>query len=247
MAISNTYSYGFLIFFNNQSLVATRPSAAALVYIVDRLLAVVPILTETRQPTSGWDLCRDHVIFGPDEHVALTLQGFNNLMTTTHGWQGNTPYGIIKGYEERGIHFDRMLMWEAEQVSGKVIFKHVPSRWYHAWQFFDLPVTTNTRATEHPLNVIRKVAGPDSFISFKIDIDTPEVEIQTVQALVSRHLRYPNIRAGQMELFFEYHVGSELMRKHWFPKGGVPKVTETDAYRLFLVMRMLGIRAHSWI
>ena len=66
--------------------------------------------------------------------------------------QGQTHF-LIREYEQQGVEFAHMLMWEAEQVTGDVIFETVPERWYHAYQFFDQPVSTNVSSEAHPLQV----------------------------------------------------------------------------------------------
>ena len=64
--------------------------------------------------------------------------------------QGETHY-LVRQYEKQGIEFNRMLMWEAKQVTGDVIFKTVPERWYHAYQYFNQPISTNVTSDAHPL------------------------------------------------------------------------------------------------
>lgn len=64
--------------------------------------------------------------------------------------QGETHF-LIREYERQGIEFSHMLMWEAKQVTGDTIFSTVPDRWYHAYQYFNVPVSTEVASQTHPL------------------------------------------------------------------------------------------------
>lgn len=64
--------------------------------------------------------------------------------------QGATHF-LISEYEKQGVEFDRILMWEAKPITGETIFRTVPPRWYHAYQYFNVPVSTNVTSPDHPL------------------------------------------------------------------------------------------------
>ena len=66
--------------------------------------------------------------------------------------QGATHF-LISEYEKQGVEFDRILMWEAKPITGETIFRTVPPRWYHAYQYFNVPVSTNVTSETHPLQV----------------------------------------------------------------------------------------------
>jgi hypothetical protein len=160
--------------------------------------------------------------------------------------QGIDHY-IVKSYESRGIEFDRMLLWEAEQVGGETIFQYVPKRWYHAYQFFNIKVGMDANAEEHPLNVLKAVHSAPSFVAIKVDIDTPDVENLVISTLIQRRAEYPSIAAGQMELLFEQHVHFTPMVLNWRNSALLSNKTLADSYNIFFKMRTIGIRAHGWV
>ena len=67
--------------------------------------------------------------------------------------QGATHF-LIKEYEKQGVQFDRMLLWEALPITGPQIFRTVPDEWYSAYQYFNVPVTTDVTSPKHPLQVL---------------------------------------------------------------------------------------------
>jgi hypothetical protein len=95
--------------------------------------------------------------------------------------------------------------------------------------------------------LVDQVALREDFVSFKLDIDLPEVELPiafefTKDAIFSKLVD---------EFFFELHFRCEfLMYCGWTP--GVPK--EVDGFKLtrsnmmgyFLELRQKGIRSHIW-
>lgn len=154
---------------------------------------------------------------------------------------------IPKTYERNGIDFNRMLLWEAKQINGNEIFSKVPAEWYPAFQYFDIPVTSDVSSLTHPLHILKEVHPGTGFIGFKLDIDHNVIESDIATALVNNHADFPAIRAGQFEFFFEHHVDFQPMRQYWKGTATNSGMVLGDSYALFLTMRKLGIRAHSWV
>jgi hypothetical protein len=83
-------------------------------------------------------------------------------------------------------------------------------------------------------------------VAFKLDIDTPLVEILIVLEIA------PNPKIANLidEFFFELHFQCELMCPHCW--GNVPdsvaglRLDRYNAIKLFLSYRNLGIRSHFW-
>lgn len=157
------------------------------------------------------------------------------------------PHYLIKQYEKAGVDFNRMLLWEAAQVTGETIFQTVPERWHHAYQFFDIPVTADVQSPAHPLQVLKKAHPGSGFVAFKLDIDHNEIENTVADKLIEWHTDFPAINAGQFEFYFEQHVDFSPMRRWWGSTARQSGRTLGDSYELFLKMRRLGIRAHGWI
>ncbi len=87
----------------------------------------------------------------------------------------------------------------------------------------------------------------DDFIAFKLDIDTPEIEIPIVLELLS------NDHLSKLidDFFFELHFRCELlMYCGW--GNNIPDeyygltLNRHHALQLFLQLRQNGIRAHIW-
>ena len=160
--------------------------------------------------------------------------------------QGRDHY-ILRSYESNGISFDRMLLWEAKQVGGDIIMESVPKRWYHAYQFFNVLVSTDVDAEDHPLNLLKTVHDTASFLAIKIDIDHAEIENKVLNTFIERGNEFSAVDAGQVELMFEQHVAFEPMLRYWKDSGRQSGKTLADSYRIFLEMRRMGIRSHGWI
>ncbi len=84
-----------------------------------------------------------------------------------------------------------------------------------------------------------KQAAPNTYIFFKLDIDSPGIENSQIEYI----LNDPHNTID--EVAYEHHVqGNYFLPKVWYHPS-----TESllDSYNLFLKMRRKGIRAHSWI
>jgi len=81
---------------------------------------------------------------------------------------------------------------------------------------------------------------PDDFCAFKLDIDTPWVEVPLVRQL----LKSPAIAQVLDEFFFEHHVHGLMQEQGW---GENVNGTFADSYEMFAHLRRMGVRAHSWI
>jgi hypothetical protein len=60
---------------------------------------------------------------------------------------------------------------------------------------------------DSPLKFIDRIADVDDFVSFKLDIDTPEVELPIIYELMNNK----TVAAKVDELFFELHFICEYM------------------------------------
>ena len=89
------------------------------------------------------------------------------------------------------------------------------------------------------------MAKEEDFVAFKLDIDTPEIEVPIVLKLI----RDPQMTKLIDEFFFELHFHSEV-ECGW--SKAVPAVLDglvldrTGALQLFRTLREDGIRAHVW-
>ena len=93
----------------------------------------------------------------------------------------------------------------------------------------------------NPVARIHQLCRPLDFCAFKLDIDTPWVEMPVVEQLLENP-------GNLKEFFFEHHVVSPVMSPWWARGGpGAMKGTTRDSYEIFTKLRQKGVRSHSWI
>jgi len=149
-------------------------------------------------------------------------------------------------YQERGIVFDHVYVWEAANQGIEAYWESVPNETRAFWEprltFYDgVPITADPSDQENnPVNRIHQLCTDKDFCAFKLDVDTPAVEVALVQQLIAQ----PHATTSSLdEFFFEHHVGGLMATMGWSPVEG----TFADSYSLFTKLRHLGVRAHSWI
>lgn len=58
-------------------------------------------------------------------------------------------------YAKQGIHFDRYLLWEAVAEQPAEVFRHVPKQQLDRYQYFNIPVTADTRDPSNPVHILK--------------------------------------------------------------------------------------------
>ncbi len=126
-------------------------------------------------------------------------------------------------------------------------WSRVPPNFKSIYTFFNSPAHADPNHPDCPLNIIKNVATAEDFVSFKLDIDTPSVEMPIAMEI----LKNPAITELVDEFFFEMHFRCELMMFcGWFQ--GMPeeingvKFDRTFALDYFTNLRVNGVRAHFW-
>uniref|UniRef100_A0A7S1WL49 Uncharacterized protein n=1 Tax=Alexandrium catenella TaxID=2925 RepID=A0A7S1WL49_ALECA len=153
---------------------------------------------------------------------------------------------FLTAYRQRGILFDRAFVWEAAKQEPEAYWEGVPAEVRAFWEprvlFYNgVPVEAAPGARDNPVDRIKELCKPEDFCAFKLDIDTPQVELPIVQQLLSNRA---GVAASLDELFFEHHVHGLMQSNGW---GTQVAGTYADSYDIFKRLRQLGIRAHSWI
>merc|ERR1719277_1717968 len=149
-------------------------------------------------------------------------------------------------YEKRGIIFDEIYVWEAIPQGIEGYWAGTPAEIRQKWEsrltFYDgVPCTATMDDTQNnPMVRIGSTCQPDDFCAFKLDIDTPSVELPLVQQLLTS----PKIAGVLDEFFFEHHVHGLMQSPGW---GENVNGTFADSYEIFSQLRRMGVRAHSWI
>ncbi|WIA23255.1 hypothetical protein OEZ85_000026 [Tetradesmus obliquus] len=149
---------------------------------------------------------------------------------------------FVRGYQARGIDMDRLLLWEAAVLPPSAIFGELPKEMFHKYQYFNIPAITDYNDASHPVRMLKAIAQPADFVSFKLDIDN-----HTAENAILKALREDPAAASLVDEFFlEYHVNFQPMKHAW---GSTldPSKTLADAFQLFFELRQQGWRAHSWV
>eukprot|EP01041_Mallomonas_annulata_P000254 gene254-469_t len=152
-------------------------------------------------------------------------------------------------YAQKGIDFDQLLGWEYTPLEPKDFWSKVPPRWKHAYNFFNTPISGDNTSSSHPFQVMLSMGIRESdFVSFKLDVDTPEVELPIVLDLL-KNKEFSNLVD---EFFFEIHFRCELMMKiGWGDKMPESfedlKLDRVGVLELFSDLRKNGVRSHFWV
>jgi len=151
------------------------------------------------------------------------------------------------GYAQNNVSFDQVYGWEYTLLEPKNFWSRVPEKWKPFWHFYNVPIAESQIKPDSAVTFIKNLALPDDFVSFKLDIDTPQVEVPI--ALDIRN--DPGISSLIDEFFFELHFrceflmvcgwGSAMPEEYMGLKLDRPRVLE-----FFGDLRRKGIRAHFW-
>ena len=123
----------------------------------------------------------------------------------------------------------------------------VPTRWKPFYHYYNIPISAPINSTDSPLFFIEHATEVDDFVAFKLDVDTPSVELPILQYI----LEHPSIAEKIDEFFFELHFDCEVMMHLGWDR---PQETtfmgktfdRTFAFEVFTKLREMGIRAHVW-
>lgn len=116
------------------------------------------------------------------EHVQSAPQRIY-LDLGASSYAGISQRWLLKQYKQRGIQFDRILLWEVTKHSNT--FDNLPPRFFKAYQFFNTPAIDAEDDERNPLNIIRAIATSGDFVVFKLDIDNPSAEYNFIQQIIN--------------------------------------------------------------
>lgn len=96
---------------------------------------------------------------------------------------------------------------------------------------------------QHPFvpNLIHRVALPNDYVLFKLDIDSPILEKEMIEYI----LQDPDSQIT--ELVWEHHISGNYLMEEWGKPESLDQVSLQDSYYYFVRLRQKGIRAHSWV
>jgi hypothetical protein len=150
-------------------------------------------------------------------------------------------------YSKRGIDFDQIYAWEYSLIEPAYFWKLVPPKVFPFLHFFNIPVTSNISSSSHILRMMETIVNEEDFVSWKLDIDSPTIEIPIILELMSNK----GLSSLIDDFFFELHFRCEfLMYCGW--TTNIPeefsglKLDRYNALKVFSQLRENGIRAHIW-
>lgn len=158
-------------------------------------------------------------------------------------------FWFVCAYLQRALRFDQLYAWEYTVMDPRDYWLNVPPLLKPILTFFNIPITEKEGSMENPLDFIKNTCTEQDFVSFKLDVDNPGVEIPIALSVAND----PTVFNLIDELFFELHFNRELMTPA--PQMMSPnlphvykglRMDRVGAYDLFIKMRNNGIRAHAW-
>ena len=166
--------------------------------------------------------------------------------TYNTGLGGASQSWFVDTYRARGIEFDRIIGWEAATTDPKTQWGDIPDDIKRKTSWYNIPASATFGHADNPLTFIKELTKPQDYVVFKLDIDTPEVEV----AIVKQIMNDTELHALIDEFYFEHHVAGSPMQWHgWGDLTGseTPLNDIQDSYDIFYYLREKGIRAHSWV
>eukprot|EP01035_Chromulina_nebulosa_P019197 gene19197-25046_t len=124
-------------------------------------------------------------------------------------------------YSQMRISFHQIFGWELTLLEPTNYWNRVPIKWLPYIHFYNIPISSNESNYNSPIQLIRSLGSSNDFISFKLDIDSPDIEICEVMTSCGWGKRVP----------YESH-GLLLDRPH--------------VLKYFIELRQRGVRAHIW-
>jgi hypothetical protein len=134
------------------------------------------------------------------------------------------------------LHFDRIIAFDRAQYSTRTYWNQIPDDLMGILTFIGVGV--EQRGKLNPWNILKTIAKIDDYVIIKLDIDTPMLENEFIQQVLTDK----SISSLIDEMFFEMHVSVNEMKVYWLDQPGQLK----DTYVVFTKLRQIGIRMHSW-
>lgn len=152
-------------------------------------------------------------------------------------------------YSQKKIEFDKIYGWEMSLLDPVPFWDHVPSRWKPLYQFFNKGISDSPSSDDSVQTFLRQLGvTANDFVAFKLDIDTPTIEIPIALELLNTSSDFSQLVD---EFFFELHFRCEiLMVCGWddeMPEDFMGMhLQRYDAMKFFSDLRHRGIRSHFW-
>jgi len=211
---------------------------------------IEPLAGILRDPRFGCDDMSIEMLFSVDWLVLPDAQAHSSDSKSRFYDAGGSTFKealqfFLQTYSGKGILFDEVYVWEFKKQGAEAYWEGTDAKTRAFWEprvsFYDgIPVSAEQGSEHNPVERIFSNCAPDDFCVFKLDIDTPQVELPLIEQLLGA----PNKTQSALdEIFFEHHVQG-VMQQWW---GAAVRGTFADSYKIFGDLRKLGVRAHSWV
>jgi len=151
-------------------------------------------------------------------------------------------------WKRHDILWDQIYAYEMT-TTRKEFYDIIPQEYANLVNYQQCPVSSSPQDDSLqtpflPLEIQRKT-NEDDYVLLKLDIDSPRVEQGTIDYILEH-----NNNGGSFniidEIFYEHHILDNYLMSKWWGAGAA-KTSMEESYRMFLNLRLKGIRAHSWI
>lgn len=153
------------------------------------------------------------------------------------GSSQNFFYNFYKKYKT--AKFKDWYLWESSPENITSLLKEIPEDIRTFYHYYNRPIVPIENDVDNPLRYVKE-NQKNFYIIFKLDVDTPSVEIP----IFNRLLFYNDIVPD--EFYFEYHFNENYMLK-WWGNSNDKSCNLFCATNKFLTLRKKGIRAHGWV
>mmetsp|Transcript_16817 Transcript_16817/g.25279 ORF Transcript_16817/g.25279 Transcript_16817/m.25279 type:complete len:460 (+) Transcript_16817:135-1514(+) len=209
----------------------------------ERIASDVPIMS-----SDYLILSTNHMTYG-NNGSTLMLRGRNKHVLYDAGTSlfDSSLKWLTCAYSQVGMSFDKVLSWEKSLLDPVEYWSRIPLKWQPFWSFYNTPIGTSNSTSPSPTAFIRRTSRPADFISFKLDIDHPETELDLAVELLNDQYLIELVD----EFFFEAHFRCDVMMACGW---GTIKDTEKrqivldrlPVMQFFQKVRHNGIRSHFW-
>jgi hypothetical protein len=165
--------------------------------------------------------------------------------STYTGWDGQEDFvgakWLVEHYQERQVSFDWVVSYEYEKIDPDQVFAGVPPDLLPHYIYYNHGVEKAPESKWNPWRILRGMGVTrNDYVVAKLDIDTPEIENDLFDQVLSDPRNTPLID----EFFYEHHVNTKAMYEWWKTEGST--ILLKDTYRSFTAIRAKGIRMHNW-
>jgi hypothetical protein len=146
-------------------------------------------------------------------------------------------------YKSRDIEFNRILLWDSQQVTDADIFKYLPPKLWHTYQYYNLPATFDADNLTSPFHIIKTIAQRGDFVVLRL---AGAGDYKRTDALIETLLADDELVGLVDELFYEDRVDFEPLSAYWNGSSH-PHKRINASYEFFAKLRSRGVRAHAFV